>query len=82
MRDGYDNKNGGAAYPHAVARLTAKCRAHNRRGDFRLWPCSATADDSSLIRVKDQRNPLPILIVLIASRLAHRRNDEPPSPFR
>ena len=62
-----------------------KCDAptvHNRRDDFRLWPCSATADDSSLIRVKDQRNPLPILIVLIASRLAHRRNDEPPSPFR
>ena len=31
MRDGYDNKNGGAAYPHDVARLTAKCRAHHER---------------------------------------------------
>jgi len=29
MRDGSDNKNGGAAYPHAVAQLTAKCRALN-----------------------------------------------------
>jgi hypothetical protein len=45
-----------AAVPAAENR-----RAHNERGGFKRRACSATADDSPLFRVKDQRDPEPVL---------------------
>ena len=34
-------------------------RAHNERGGFKFGACSATACGSPLLRVKDERDPLP-----------------------
>ncbi len=51
---------------------TENCRAHNGHGNFRLRSSSATADDSPLFRVKDQRNSMPLLHARPALRF--RRN--------